>query len=116
MKNSNTTTYELHTNLGLKKSKDYYLNFGKVLYIGMGILMMFGAFGTSLFLSPKILKDNDFGYLGWYTMALFFLCQSIFSVISTSVVNYLDVRTSLVFSSLTYALHTVVYILPVYKA
>jgi hypothetical protein len=76
---------------------------------------MFGSFGTAQMLSPKILRDNDFGQLGFYEMSLFFMSFGFCSFISTSIVTYLGDRLTLFLAALTYSLHTGCYILPILR-
>jgi hypothetical protein len=76
---------------------------------------MFASFGTAQMLSPKILRDNDFGNLGFYEMSLFFMTLGLGSFISTSLVTYLGQRLTLFLAALSYALHTGCYILPVLR-
>ena len=66
-------------------------------------------------LSPKILRDNDFGNLGFYEMSLFFMTFGFCSFVSTPIVTYLGDRLTLFFAALTYAVHTSCYILPILR-
>jgi len=46
------------------------LNFGKLMVMNVGMLLLWSSFNTSQSLSGQVLRDNDFGDLGFYILSI----------------------------------------------
>lgn len=92
-----------------------HLNFDRLLILSIGFLLLFTSFGVSQGLAAKVLEDNDFGELGFYSLALLYVFFGIAAFLSTPVVNKLGERMSLVVGSLCYALYVATFILAAFR-
>ena len=63
------------------------------------------------------MKDNDFGDLGYYSLALLYFCFSICSFFATAIVNKIaNIKVSLSMGALCYSFWVLCFILPSFYA
>jgi MFS family permease len=92
------------------------LNFDILLVLSFGFFLLFTAFNTAQSLSVTVLKDNDFGELGFYSLAVLYMSFGVSSFFAAPIVKRCGERTSLVVASLAYILFTAVFILPALRS
>jgi hypothetical protein len=67
-------------------------------------------------LTTKVLKDNGFGQLGYYSLAVSFMLFGMFSFLSAPIVRKLGSRISLSVGSFCFGLRICSFLLPIYFA
>ena len=92
-----------------------HLNFEKVVIVSVGFLLLFSAFFTASGLASKVLEDNDFGNLGFYSLGVLYIAFAVCSFISSKVVAKCGEKLALVGGSLTYSLYIATFILSSYR-
>jgi len=60
-----------------------HLNYEKVLVLSVGFLLLFSTFFTASGLAGKVLGDNDFGDLGFYSLGVLYVAFAFCSFFST---------------------------------
>jgi MFS family permease len=88
-------------------------NLDRLLLVSTGFLLMFAAFNTAQNLTTKVMKDNNFGNLGYYSLAVHYFFFGICSFISAPVVMKLGPRLSMLFGAMTYSIFIAAFILPI---
>jgi MFS family permease len=78
----------------------------------VGFLLQFIAFNTAQDLATKVLKDDHFGQLGFYSLGVHYACFGIFSFMSAPIVNKLGEKYSLMIGCSTYILYIGAFIPP----
>ena len=68
------------------------LNFGKLLILSCGFLILFSSYLTTSSLAGKVLKDYGFGHLGFYSLALMQFVFAFGCFLATPIVNKLGAR------------------------
>ena len=63
-----------------------------------------------------MLQDNDFGNLGFYSLALLYCVFGFSSFLSTPIVKKLGVKISLVLGALCYSLYVASFVLPAFRS
>ena len=91
------------------------LNFDRLLVISFGFFFLFSAFFTASSLGAKVLADNQFGNLGFYSMGFLYLVFAFACFSATSIVNRLGSKYSLIFSSLCYTVYISTFILSSFR-
>lgn len=92
-----------------------YLNFEKVILLSIGFLLLFSTFFTASGLASKVLADNDFGDLGFYSLGVLYMSFAACSLISSKVVAKCGEKSALVGGSLCYSLYIGTFILSSYR-
>jgi MFS family permease len=87
------------------------LNFDRLLILSFGFLFVFTAFNTAQNLAAKILRDNDLGEMGFYSLASVYASFGACSVFSSNVVKRLGMKRSMFFGSLCYVIYLASYTL-----
>lgn len=87
------------------------LNYEKVILLSIGFLLLFSTFFTASGLAGKVLADNDFGQLGFYSLAVLYVAFAFSSFFSNKVVSKCGERFALVGGSLCYSLYISTFIL-----
>ena len=84
--------------------------------LNVGFLLLWAAFNTSQCLSGEVLRANDFGNLGFYSLSVqYFFC--VFGCfLATPMVTKTGFRVSLFVGSITYSMQVATYILPAYRS
>ena len=93
-----------------------HLNFDRLLALSIGFLLLFTAFNTAASLAAKVLLDNEFGNLGFYSLGLLYLVFGFFSFLAAPIVRKLGAKTSLVVGSLCYSFYVGAFILPALRS
>lgn len=92
-------------------------NFCNLTILSVGYMLLFTAFNTCQNLSGKIMKDNGFDNLGYYSLALLYFCFSICSFFATAIVNKIaNIKLSLAIGALCYSFWVLCFILPSFYA
>jgi len=84
--------------------------------VSTGFLFLFSAFNTAQNLTTKVMKDNDFGNLGFYSLATHYCFFGICCFFSAPIVIKLGHRFSLLLGALTYSIYISAFILPIERA
>lgn len=82
-----------------------HTNCDRLLVISVGLLFLFIAFNTAEVLATKVLKDNDFGQLGFYSLGIIYGFYGFFCLFSTTLVHKLGERMALVLGTLCYVVY-----------
>ena len=90
-------------------------NFCKVLILSFGFFVMFTAFISCQNISSKVIKDLGFENLGFLSIALIYGVFAITSLFSAPINRYFGTKWTLVFSSFTYVLYIMSFLLPCYR-
>lgn len=88
------------------------LNFDRLVILSFGFLLMFTSFNTAQALAAKVLQENDFGNLGFYSLAVLYGVFGLACFVSLPIVKFLGTRLSFVIGSLCYSLYVASFILP----
>ena len=83
--------------------------------LSVGFLLLFSTFFTASGLAGKVLADNDFGNLGFFSLGALYISFAACSFISSNVVAKCGERTALVGGSLCYTLYIGTFILSSYR-
>ena len=86
-------------------------NLGKLLTMSTGFLLLFCVFNTAQNLASDVLKDLDFGNMGFYSLAFHYLTFSLSCFVATAIVNKCGERISMVLGAMCYTLYTGCFIL-----
>ena len=92
------------------------LNFGKLILLSTAFLLLFTAYLTAQNLATKILNDNNFGKLGFYSLGVIYVAFAAFSFISPAIVKKLGDKCSFVTGALCYSGYTASFILPLKRS
>lgn len=92
------------------------LNFDKLLVLSFGFMLLFTAFNTSQSLATQVLEDNNFGKLGFYSLAILYCVFGFCCFISLPIVKKLGARISLVIGAFCYTFYVSSFILPAFKS
>jgi hypothetical protein len=87
-------------------------NCEKVLVLSFGFFLLFTAGNTAANLLSQIMRDNNYGNLGFYSMGTMYLCFGMSSFFSAPVLACLGDKYSIAFGSLAHVIQTGVQILP----
>ena len=87
-------------------------NTDKVLILSIGFFLLFIAFGSAASFAPQSMKNDGYDRLGFQSLAFLNLSLSVSSFFSSSIVNLIGVKKSLVFGSFCYVLWIFSFILP----
>ena len=90
------------------------LNLDRLLILSFGFLLVFTAFNTAQNLAAKILKDNNLGDMGFYSLAVVYASFGICSFFSSNAVEYLGMKLSMFLGSCCYVFYLASYILACY--
>ncbi len=77
-------------------------------------MMLFIAFNSAANLSAQTMKNNGFGGLGFYTMAMLYFVFSFCSFFSTAFVNKLGLKLSLFIGGLCYTFWVFCFLAPAF--
>jgi hypothetical protein len=91
------------------------LNFEKIILCSIGFLFLFSTFFTASGLAGKVLADNDFGKLGFYSLGLLYIVFAFCCFFATKIVKKCGRRFSLVGGSLCYSFYISTFILSSYR-
>lgn len=86
-------------------------NFGKLMVLSVGFMLMFSVFNTAQNLASNVLKDLGFGNMGFYSLAFLYLTFSLSCFVASAIVNKIGERVSMVSGSLCYTLYNGAFIL-----
>jgi hypothetical protein len=89
-------------------------NLDRLLILSVGFLLVFTAFNTAQNLAAKILRDNDLGDMGFYSLATVYASFGVCSLFSSNIVQSLGMRLSMFFGSACYVIYLASYILACY--
>jgi hypothetical protein len=92
------------------------LNFDRLLVLSFGFMLLFTAFNTAQSLATQVLADNNFGKLGFYSLALLYCVFGFCCFISLPIVKKLGARMSLVIGASCYSFYVASFVLPAFKA
>ena len=87
----------------------------KVILCAIGFLLLFSTFFTASGLAGKVLADNDFGNLGFYSLGLLYIVFAMCCFFATKIVKKCGARFSLVGGSLCYSFYISTFILSSYR-
>ncbi|CDW72384.1 major facilitator superfamily protein [Stylonychia lemnae] len=89
-------------------------NQGKVTLLAIGFLFLFIAFNSADNLAAKIMKEDGFDNMGFYSMSLLYLAFAFGSFFSTAIVNKIGVKFSLFIGGLCYFFRIFCFLFPAY--
>ncbi len=92
-----------------------YRNLDRVTIISVGFLLLFIAFNSAANLSAQVLENDGFAGLGFYTMATLYFVFAFASFFSTTIVNKIGVKISLIIGSFCYFLWVFCFLAPAFK-
>ena len=90
-------------------------NIDQIFILSIGFFLLFTSFMTAQSLAVQVMKDNDFGSLGHYSLCLLYGFFAFSCLISLPVVKMLGAKMSLVIGTLCYTFYVACFILPVLK-
>jgi len=88
------------------------VNFDRLILLSTGFLLLFTAYMNAQNLASKILEDNKFGNLGFYTIAIIYFFFGSFSFIAAGIVRKLGDKWAMTVGGLCYVLYCAAFILP----
>jgi hypothetical protein len=91
-------------------------NFGKLVQMSFGFTILFTAYITSQALATKVLKDNDFGNLGFYSLGVLYFVFGCSSFITAPIVRKLGDKKALSIGAICYAFYTGSFIIPLMRS
>ena len=91
------------------------LNFDRLLILSTGFFLLFTSFATAQSLATKVLDDNDFGNLGFYSLGLLYCVFGVCSFIATPIVKKFGTKQCLILGALCYSLYVGTFVLPAYR-
>ena len=91
-------------------------NFCMLILLCLGFVLLTTSFWTAKVLAGKIMEDNDYGNLGFYSLAVCYLAMGISSMFATPIVRRLGTIKSLFLGAFAQTLFVASYILPCVKA
>ena len=83
-------------------------------HISAGFCFLFIAFNSADNLAAKVMKDDGFDNIGFYSMSLLYLAFAFGSFFSSAIVNKIGERLSLFIGGLCYFFRIVCFLLPAY--
>jgi MFS family permease len=86
-------------------------NFGKLLILSLGFLLLFNVFNTAQNLASQVLDDLGFGDLGFYSLGVLYFAFSLSCFVATPIVNKCGERISMTVGALCYTLYTASFML-----
>ena len=90
-----------------------WTNIGQVTILSIGFLLLFTSFNTCQNFSSKVLKDDGFDNLGFYSLGLLYFVFAICSFFSTAIVRKIGkVKISMSIGASCYALWVICFLLP----
>jgi MFS family permease len=92
------------------------LNCGGALILSTGFLLLNTGYYSAQNLASKILSDNDFGELGFYSVGVAYLSFAAFSLFSAPIVRKLGDKCSLIVGSFCYVGYIASFILPLKRS
>lgn len=81
-----------------------YKNIGKTAHLGIGFFVLQIAFGSASTIQSKIMNDDGFGKLGFYTMSTVYISCGLSCLFATSFIQRLGNKVSLAIASALNAL------------
>ena len=96
-----------------------YVNFDRVTLASFSFLLLFTAFNSADNLAAKVLREDGFNSLGFYSMAALYLVFAITGFFSKVIVNKISgdsqtKRLAMVIGGLCYFVRITCFLLPVY--
>ena len=86
------------------------------MFISLGCFVLFTACNTTQNLLSKVLDDDGFGKLGYYSLALFYFFFGVTSLLAGPTIKAIGNRWALTVGALTYTIYTAIQIMPVEKS
>jgi len=90
------------------------LNYGKVIWISIGFLLLFSTFWTACGLAGKVLADSGFGQHGFYSLSVLYFVFTVCCLVTDQIVTKLGVKRTIFLGSLTYAFYCSTFIISSY--
>lgn len=97
-------------------SNPKYLNFGRLMVISLGFLVLFMSFLNIQNLSGQTLEDNGFGAVGFYSNAVLQAVSMLMCFFAVPVNNKLGFKWSILLAGSTYAFYAASFILPGFRS
>ncbi len=91
-------------------------NIDQILILSIGFFLLFTSFMTAQSLAVQVLKDNDFGALGHYSLCLLYGFFAFSCFISLPVVKMLGAKMSMIIGTFCYTFYVACFILPALKS
>ena len=98
--------------MALKK----YRNFCQVTHLSVSFLLLYIACNPTSILQSHIMKSFGYGELGFYNIAVLFLCHAIGSFFSTATINKMGIKFGLVVGGVLKSLWVLACVVPAYGA
>jgi len=80
--------------------------------LSFGFFLLFTAFNTAQNLATKVLRDDSFGQLGFYSLGAHYCAFGLFSFAAAPSVNKIGPKVSMMIGCCLYALYIGAFILP----
>ena len=93
-----------------------HLNCSRLFYISTGFLLLFTAYLSAQGLTTKVMKDNNFGNLGFYSLGILYCTFGISSFFAAPLVNKMGERCALGCGSLCYVFYLGAFIPPLLRS
>lgn len=91
------------------------LNIDRLMVLSIGFMLLFTSFNTAQSLAGQVLSDNDFGNLGFYSLAVLYMVFGCSCFVSLPIVKKLGTKCCLVLGALCYTFYVSTFILPAFK-
>ena len=91
------------------------MNLEKVFICSLGFLLLFSSFFTASSLAGKVLAENDFGKLGFYSLGVIYIVFAMCCFFATVIVKKCGAKLSLFGGSLCYSFYTSAFILSSFR-
>ena len=90
-------------------------NYSRLVCMSFGFTLLFTSYITAQGLATKVLKDNDFGNLGFYSLGVLYFVFGCSSFITAPIVRKLGDKCTLSVGALCYAFYTGSFIVPLMR-
>ena len=90
----------------------WHVNCDRLIFLSFGYTMLMTGFVTAQGLAAKVLKDNDFGDLGFYSLGVLYFFFGASSFVSAPIVGCLGDKWSLSLGMFTYTFYLSAFIPP----
>lgn len=81
-----------------------YRNLSNATFFSLGTLVLFTSYNSSLNIQSQVMIDDGFGDLGFYSIAVLYLCTAFGSLFSTAIMNKLGWKACFFIGGLTLTL------------
>jgi len=94
-----------------------YVNFDRLLYLSILFALLFCAFNIAANLCEKVLRENDFGNLGFYILGMGYLFCGLSAIfVAAPIIDKIGDKYAFFLGSLGYSAYVWSFILPAFRS